>query len=62
MSYEVIINDRVATIELLNRDKNQIKIVVDGKKYDADILMVEEGVYSIIMDGVSYNIELFTNY
>jgi len=61
MSYEVIINDRVATIELLNRDKNKIKIVVDGKKYDADILMVEEGVYSIIMDGVSYNIELFEN-
>lgn len=61
MSYEVIINDRVATIELLNRDKNQIKIVVDGKKYDVDILMVEEGVYSIIMDGVSYNIELFEN-
>ena len=59
MSYEVIINDRVATIDLLNRDKNKIKIVVDGKKYDADIMMVERGVYSIIMDGISYNIELF---
>ncbi len=59
MSYEVIINDRVATIDLLNRDKNKIKIMVDGKKYDADIMMVERGVYSIIMDGISYNIELF---
>lgn len=61
MSYEVIINDRVATVDLLNRDKNKIKIMVDEKKYDVDILMVERGVYSIIMDGVSYNIELFEN-
>ncbi len=61
MSYEVIINDRTATIDLLNRDKNQIKIDIDGKKYDADIVMVEDGVYSIILDGVSYNIELFEN-
>lgn len=61
MSYEVNIDDQTSTIELLNRDGNKVKIVLDGKKYDADIVMVEKGVYSIIMDGVSYNIELIEN-
>ena len=27
----------------------------------SDIVMVEKGVYSIIMDGISYNIELVEN-
>jgi biotin carboxyl carrier protein len=61
MSYEVKINNRISTIELLNRDGGKVKIALDGKKYDADIVMVEKGVYSIIMDGISYNIELIEN-
>ena len=61
MSYEISINGRNATIELLNRKENKILISVNGKKYDADIVMVENGVYSIIMEGVSYNVELFNN-
>jgi len=61
MSYEVKINDKISTIELLNRDGAKVKIALNGKKYDADIVMVERGVYSIIMDGISYNIELIEN-
>ncbi len=61
MSYEIKINDRTATVELLNREHNKIIISVDDNKYNADIVMVEKGVYSIIIDGVSYNIELIEN-
>ncbi|MCP4553750.1 MAG: biotin/lipoyl-binding protein [Bacteroidetes bacterium] len=61
MSYEIKINDRIATVELLNREHNKIIISVDDNKYNADIVMVEKGVYSIIIDGVSYNIELTEN-
>ena len=61
MSYEININDQTSTIELLNRDGNKVKIALNGKKLDADIVMVEKGVYSIIMDGVSYNVELIEN-
>lgn len=61
MSYEVKINDRIASINLLSRENNQIIISVDDKKYKADIVLMEKGVYSIIIDGVSYNIELTEN-
>jgi biotin carboxyl carrier protein len=61
MSYEIKINDRTAKVELLNRTGNTVKILLDDKKYDADVVMVEKGVYSLIMDGVSYNIEMIEN-
>ena len=58
MSTEININDRNALVEVLSRDGNKVKISIDGKKYDADVVMVEEGVYSIIIDNQSHNIEL----
>lgn len=61
MSYEIKINNRIAKVELLNRTDNKVKIMLDDQKYDADVVMVEKGVYSIIMDGISYNIEMIEN-
>jgi len=58
MSTEININDRTALVEILSRDDNKVRISIDKKKYDADIVMVEEGVYSIIIDNRSHNIEL----
>ena len=58
MSTEININDRNALVEILSRDGNKVRISIDGKKYDADVVMVEEGVYSIIIDNKSHNIEL----
>lgn len=58
MSTEININDRNARVEVLSREGNKVTISIDGKKYDADIVMVEEGVYSILIDNRSHNIEL----
>ncbi len=58
MAYEISIEHRTATIELLNRVGTKALISVDGNKYDIDIVMVENGVYSIIYNGHSYNVEL----
>ena len=58
MPYEISLNNRTAKIELLNREGTKALIVVDGHKYDVDIVMVESGVYSILYKGNSYNIEL----
>ncbi len=58
MPTEININDRNALVEVLSRDGDKIRISIDGKKYDADVVMVEEGVYSIIIDNKSHNIEL----
>ena len=58
MSTEININDRNALVEVLSRDGNKVRISIDGNKYDADVVMVENGVYSIIIDNKSHNIEL----
>lgn len=58
MSTEIKINDRNAFVEILGREGNKVNISIDGIKYDADVVMVEEGVYSIIIDNKSHNVEL----
>lgn len=58
MAYEISLGDRTAKIELHNRVGSKALIEVDGIKYDIDIVMVEKGVYSIIYNGNSYNVEL----
>jgi len=61
MAYEVKINDKLAKVELRTRVGNNVEIFIDGQKYDADVVMVERGVYSIILNGISYNVELIEN-
>ena len=58
MAYEICLEDRTAQIDLLNRAGSKALIEVDGKKYDVDIVMVEKGVYSILYEGRSFNVEL----
>jgi biotin carboxyl carrier protein len=58
MGFEVKMGDRIANVELLTRAGSKIYIAVDDKKYNLDLEMVEPGVYSIICDNKSYNIEL----
>ena len=58
MAYEISLEDRLAKIELLNRAGNKAVISVDDHKYEIDIVMVEDGVYSILYNGHSYNLEL----
>jgi biotin carboxyl carrier protein len=58
MAYEISIEHRIAKIELLNRVGTKALIKVDDLKYDLDIVQVENGVYSILYNGQSYNVEL----
>jgi biotin carboxyl carrier protein len=58
MAYEIKLEDRTAQIDLLNRVGNKALITVDGNKYEVDIIMVEQGVYSILYNGRSFNVEL----
>ena len=61
MSYEIKNNDDQANIEILNREGNNIEVLIDDRKYNLDIVEVETGVYSILLDGKSYNVELILN-
>ncbi len=55
---EIQIGKRVAEIELLSKEGNQVRLSLDSKEFEVDITMLREGVYSILRDGKSYNAEL----
>ncbi len=57
-SLEIQVGERIAKVELISKKGSEMQIRVDDKEYDTDIIMVERGVYSILMDGRSYNVEL----
>lgn len=58
MSLEIKLNERLARVELIKKENNNIKIRVDNDVYNLDIVKVGPGIYSILMDGISFNIEL----
>ncbi len=58
MSYEVKLKDRVARVELLNKQGDQLLVAVDGKEYALDFAPLNKGSYSIIHKNKSYNVEL----
>ena len=58
MSLEIKINDRIARANLIDQDGNILKIEVDGKIYEVDLLHTSDGTFSILEGGNSYNIEL----
>lgn len=58
MSLEIRLDDRHSQVELVSRDKNRVKIKVDDKLHEVDIVMVEDGVYSLLLNGKSYIVRL----
>ena len=54
-SLEIQTGDKIKKVELIGRKGSELKIKVDDKVYEADIIMVERGVYSILLEGRSYN-------
>jgi len=58
MELELNINGRTAAVDLLKRDGNLLSVAVDDEVYDLDIVMVADGIYSIIYKGKSYNVEM----
>jgi biotin carboxyl carrier protein len=58
MTFEIKINDRTAWVNLLGQNGNLLKVEVDGKIYQVDLLHTSDGTFSILEGGNSYNIEL----
>jgi biotin carboxyl carrier protein len=58
MKVEIGIENRVAQVELIEKLDNKIKVAVDGLVYEIDAIQVGKGVYSILIDHVSFNVEL----
>ena len=58
MSLEIKINGRTARVMMHKKQGHLYEIEVDDKVYHLDALMVERGVYSILNDHTSYNVEV----
>ncbi|NVO02977.1 MAG: acetyl-CoA carboxylase biotin carboxyl carrier protein subunit [Bacteroidetes bacterium] len=58
MELDIQVGERTACVELISKEGNKVQIAIDGVNYEVDIVMVENGVYSIISDNKSYNVEL----
>jgi len=58
MAVEVKIGQRIAKVELHNRTDNKAVFLIDGKKYEVDIIEVKKGIFSILYKNKSFNIEL----
>lgn len=57
MQIEIPSENRSSQVELVEHKGSHYTFTVDGTSYDLDIVMVEDGAYSIIYDGQSFNVE-----
>ena len=55
---EIHIGDRVAEIELVSKEDNKVVLTIDGKPFEADVVMAENGTCNILMNGRSANAQL----
>lgn len=55
---EIHIGDRAADVSLVSKSGNKVQLTIDGKLYDLDIVMAENGSCSILHDGNSFNAEV----
>lgn len=55
---EVKVGEDILNVSVVEINGDRAKISVDGRIYDVDVALVERGVYSILNDNRSYNVEL----
>jgi pyruvate carboxylase len=55
---EIRSNKRIAHVEILRKDNSVMRAAVDGKVYELDVVRVESGMYSVIHDNVSFDVEI----
>jgi biotin carboxyl carrier protein len=55
---EIQVGDKIKEITLLSKEGNKIKVEIDGKVYNVDVAMLENGTCSLIHKGNSYNAQL----
>lgn len=51
------VNDKTYEIELVSKEGNNVRISLDGKTIDLDVVMSENGFCSLLYEGHSYNAE-----
>ena len=57
-SMEIQVGNKLQEVTLLSKEGNKVSISIDGKVYDVDVAMLQNGTCSLIYGGNSYNAEL----
>lgn len=55
---EIQVGNKLQEVTLLSKEGNSVSISIDGKVYDVDVAMLQNGTCSLIYGGNSYNAEL----
>lgn len=55
---EIQIGNKIMEVTLLSKEGNKVKVDIDGKVYNVDVAMLQNGTCSLIHDGNSYNAKL----
>ena len=55
---EMTIGKRTAQIQLLSKEKDLVRISVDDRIYEVNVVVTDNGMCSLIHDGRSFNMEL----
>ncbi len=58
MPIEIKLDDRIASVKVLNQNENLLEIMVDDKIYHVDLMHNDEGIFSILENNRSHNISL----
>lgn len=57
MKYDLKINKKMVSFELIEKNNNY-KILLDEKKYSAELVKIDSNLYSLICDGSTYTIAI----
>jgi biotin carboxyl carrier protein len=55
---EISINNRNSNIEIIKHEGNKLKVSLDSNILDLDITKVENSIYSILLNGRSYELQI----
>lgn len=58
MPIDIKLDDRIASVKILNQNENLLEIKVDDKIYHVDLMHNDEGAFSILENNHSHNISL----
>lgn len=55
---EIQVGNKIMEVTLIGKEGNNVTVDIDGKVYDVDVAMLQNGTCSLLYDGNSYNAEL----
>jgi len=59
---EIIVNKKNKEVKILERQANNLLVIVDNKKYHVDVKKIDKDTYSLLYKGKSYDLKVVSEY